>query len=72
MSKKNKAKNRKAVEQALAPREGEQRRPLKVVRDWETYFREGELEDWQRLMRDLGFDEEFLSKSQCRKVRVPP
>lgn len=40
----------------------------KVVMDWERYIGRGELEDWQRLMHDLGFDEEFPSKSQCRKV----
>lgn len=43
----------------LVPKKG-------VVTDWEQYMGKGELEDWQRLMRDLGFDEEFTSKTQCR------
>lgn len=40
----------------------------KVVMEWERYMGEGSLADWQRLMRDLGFEEEFPSKNQCRKV----
>ncbi|KAI0013454.1 hypothetical protein F4779DRAFT_395366 [Xylariaceae sp. FL0662B] len=40
----------------------------KIVRDWGTYFGSGDLSDWQRLMADLGFSEEFRSKSQCRKA----
>ncbi|KAI0531838.1 hypothetical protein GGR58DRAFT_214118 [Xylaria digitata] len=39
-----------------------------VVGQWEKYMGRGELEDWQRLMRDLGFEQEFRSKSQCRKT----
>ncbi|KAI0401048.1 hypothetical protein F4802DRAFT_446412 [Xylaria palmicola] len=39
-----------------------------VVRDWERYMGAGELPDWQRLMEDLGFEAEFTSKNQCRKV----
>ncbi|KAI1169556.1 hypothetical protein F4777DRAFT_584802 [Nemania sp. FL0916] len=39
-----------------------------VVIEWEKYMGHGELADWQRLMRDLGFDEEFTSKTQCRKA----
>ena len=40
----------------------------KIVKQWDDYFQEGELEDWQRLMRDLGIEGEFASKSKCRKV----
>ncbi|KAI1197753.1 hypothetical protein F5X97DRAFT_343393 [Nemania serpens] len=40
----------------------------KVVMEWERYMGEGSLADWQRLMRDLGFEEEFPSKNQCRKT----
>lgn len=65
MPKKNKkgraAKAGSAVE---APR-----KPAPVVAAWETYMGSSELEDWQRLMSDLGFEEEFPSKTQCRKVR---
>jgi hypothetical protein len=39
-----------------------------VVVEWKQYMGEGALADWQRLMKDLGFDEEFPSKTQCRKV----
>lgn len=39
-----------------------------VVVEWEKYMGDGELEDWQRLMKDLGFEENFPSKTQCRKV----
>lgn len=62
---KNKGKKAKAAEQALVPRDDQRH---KTVRNWDDYFKKGELEDWQRLMRDLGFDEEFASKTQCRKV----
>ncbi|TRX97736.1 hypothetical protein FHL15_001491 [Xylaria flabelliformis] len=39
-----------------------------IVVEWEKYMGHGELEDWQRLMRDLGFEEDFSSKSKCRKA----
>ncbi|RYC59614.1 hypothetical protein CHU98_g6590 [Xylaria longipes] len=39
-----------------------------VVLQWEKYMGHGELEDWQRLMKDLGFEDHFPSKTQCRKV----
>ncbi|RYP70170.1 hypothetical protein DL769_005049 [Monosporascus sp. CRB-8-3] len=40
-----------------------------IVRNWEQYFGAGDLQDWQRLMKDLGFDEQqFNSKTQCRKA----
>ncbi|GAW20666.1 hypothetical protein ANO14919_101740 [Xylariales sp. No.14919] len=39
-----------------------------VAMEWEKYMGRGDLEDWQRLMKDLGFEEEFPSKTQCRKV----
>ncbi|KAI2629810.1 hypothetical protein GGR54DRAFT_280134 [Hypoxylon sp. NC1633] len=44
------------------------RDPPKVVAAWVGYFGSGDLQDWQRLMTDLGFDEEFKSKTQCRKA----
>ncbi|KAI1333424.1 hypothetical protein F5Y16DRAFT_393819 [Xylariaceae sp. FL0255] len=40
----------------------------RVVKDWANYLGQGSLEDWQRLMRDLGFTEDFPSKTQCRKM----
>ncbi|KAI3328930.1 hypothetical protein HD806DRAFT_266865 [Xylariaceae sp. AK1471] len=39
-----------------------------VVVKWDNYMGEGALEDWQRLMKDLGFDETFRSKTQCKKA----
>ncbi|KAI0430073.1 hypothetical protein F5Y09DRAFT_242145 [Xylaria sp. FL1042] len=39
-----------------------------VVTEWEAYIGHGELEDWQRLMKDLGFEEEFPSKAKCRQA----
>ncbi|TGJ78847.1 hypothetical protein E0Z10_g9918 [Xylaria hypoxylon] len=39
-----------------------------VVGEWGMYMGRGGLEDWQRLMKDLGFEEEFPSKTQCRKA----
>lgn len=41
----------------------------KIVTRWEDYFKEGNLEDWNRLMKDLGFVDEFPSITKCRKVR---
>ncbi len=43
-------------------------KPSAVVVEWEKYMGQGELEDWQRLMGDLGFDEQFPSKTKCRQV----
>ena len=63
---KNKGRNRKAVEQALEPQ------PPTILVAWNEYFQTGSLGDWQRLMQNLGFQEEFTSKSQCRRVCNPP
>jgi hypothetical protein len=76
MSKKKKNKKAQATtapEQATltATAKGDgtkSRRPKSVVVEWERYIGKGELEDWQRLMTDLGFAEEFPSKTQCRKA----
>jgi len=35
---------------------------------WDEYDGNGSLEDWNRFMKDLGFDSEFPSKTQCKKV----
>ncbi|KAI4867892.1 hypothetical protein F4820DRAFT_445710 [Hypoxylon rubiginosum] len=56
------AKSKKGKQQA-APSKKEQ-----IVSDWEEYFGSGDLPDWQRLMADLGFTEQFASKNQCRKA----
>ncbi|KAI4601697.1 hypothetical protein KJ359_011828 [Pestalotiopsis sp. 9143b] len=40
----------------------------KIVTRWEDYFKEGNLEDWNRLMKDLGFVDEFPSITKCRKA----
>ncbi|KAK6078091.1 hypothetical protein SCUP515_04521 [Seiridium cupressi] len=40
----------------------------RIVQQWNAYFGPGDLEDWQRLMRDLGFQKEFQSKRSCRKL----
>ncbi|KAK7752464.1 hypothetical protein SLS62_005617 [Diatrype stigma] len=69
MSKKNKNKKGHNGQQggvALQP-QSEPKKP-KIVQQWEEYFREGNLEDWQRLMRHLGFEGEFDSKKKCRKA----
>ncbi|KAI1158574.1 hypothetical protein F5B18DRAFT_656534 [Nemania serpens] len=52
----------------MAKKKNKKARAEDVVVEWEKYMGQGELADWQRLMRDLGFDEEFPSKSQCRKT----
>ncbi|OTB18319.1 hypothetical protein K445DRAFT_19877 [Daldinia sp. EC12] len=35
---------------------------------WVDCFGTGELGDWQDMMRALGFEQEFMSKNQCRKA----
>ncbi|KAI1107502.1 hypothetical protein F4804DRAFT_161907 [Jackrogersella minutella] len=35
---------------------------------WRNYFGTGDLEDWRRLMVDLGLSGTFTSKTQCRKA----
>ncbi|KAI1346249.1 hypothetical protein F5Y01DRAFT_27970 [Xylaria sp. FL0043] len=65
MAKKKNKKAKAANEPALQPK---QRKQLAVVIEWEKYMGKGELEDWQRLMKDLGFDEEFPSKKKCREA----
>ncbi|KAK7969609.1 hypothetical protein PG988_008682 [Apiospora saccharicola] len=39
-----------------------------VVERWNDYFQTDALQNWQRLMTDLGFQEEFRSKTQCRNA----
>ncbi|KAI0203918.1 hypothetical protein F4808DRAFT_392666 [Astrocystis sublimbata] len=39
-----------------------------VVIEWENYMGKGDLEDFQRLMMHLGFEEHFPSKTSCRKA----
>ncbi|KAK8139757.1 hypothetical protein PG984_000880 [Apiospora sp. TS-2023a] len=39
-----------------------------VVERWNDYFQTDALENWQRLVTDLGFQEEFRSKTQCRNA----
>ncbi|KAL7629408.1 hypothetical protein AAE478_000928 [Parahypoxylon ruwenzoriense] len=54
---------------AVTPRGHQQQsQPPKVVVVWGKYFGPGDLADWQRLMADLGFSEQFISKNQCRKA----
>lgn len=57
------AKSKNKGKQQAAPSKKEQ-----IVLDWKAYFGSGDLTDWQRLMADLGFTEEYTSKTQCRKV----
>ncbi|KAI0022235.1 hypothetical protein F4780DRAFT_210176 [Xylariomycetidae sp. FL0641] len=66
MAKKNKSRR---AEPIAAPETKEAVPPKrKIVKAWRDYFKKGELEDWQRLMGDLGFETEFPSKSKCRKA----
>lgn len=44
---------------------------LSVVDKWNAYFQNGDLEDWQRLCRDLGLADNLPSKTKCRKVSPP-
>ncbi|KAK7924821.1 hypothetical protein PG985_006875 [Apiospora marii] len=37
-----------------------------IVERWDEYFQSDALENWQRLMTDLEFQEYFRSKTQCR------
>lgn len=39
-----------------------------IVKQWDEYFQNDDLENWQRLMKDLGLEGEFRSKTQCRNV----
>ncbi|KAK5630030.1 hypothetical protein RRF57_005745 [Xylaria bambusicola] len=39
-----------------------------VVATWNEYMGQGELQDFQRLMADLGFEEYFPSKTKCRQA----
>ncbi|RYP06288.1 hypothetical protein DL765_009559 [Monosporascus sp. GIB2] len=67
MGKKGKKKNRNGKGNEGQPLESARASPA-IVRNWEQYFGAGDLQDWQRLMEDLGFDEQFNSKTQCRKL----
>ncbi|RYO98197.1 hypothetical protein DL764_007169 [Monosporascus ibericus] len=68
MGKKSKKKDRKEGKgNEGQPSQSAKASPA-IVRDWEEYFRVGDMQDWQRLMDDLGFDERFNSKTQCRKA----
>ncbi|KAK7987728.1 hypothetical protein PG990_004578 [Apiospora arundinis] len=39
-----------------------------IVKQWDEYFQNDDLENWQRLMKDLGLEGEFRSKTQCRNA----
>ncbi|KAI0523759.1 hypothetical protein F5B22DRAFT_415555 [Xylaria bambusicola] len=39
-----------------------------IVEEWSQYMGQGELQDFQRLMTDLGFEEHFPSKTKCRQA----
>ncbi|KAI1109251.1 hypothetical protein F5Y14DRAFT_456208 [Nemania sp. NC0429] len=52
----------------MAKKKSKEARAQAVAMEWEKYMGQGDLADWQRLMRDLGFQEEFPSKTQCRKT----
>ena len=41
----------------------------KVAADFARYFGENNLENWQRLCRDIGIKEEQPSIKKCREVR---
>ncbi|KAI1823969.1 hypothetical protein F4861DRAFT_283412 [Xylaria intraflava] len=56
------------------PTAKKERTPPAVVAEWRQYMGTGSLDNWQRLMRDLGFETEFTSKTQCKKdvwVNIP-
>ncbi|KAI0452720.1 hypothetical protein F5B21DRAFT_505947 [Xylaria acuta] len=67
-----KKKNKKARATANPSQQAQQAVAVAAKRDvvvqWKQYMGNGELEDWKRLMRDLGFEEDFPSKTQCRKA----
>ncbi|KAI1739299.1 hypothetical protein F4680DRAFT_142404 [Xylaria scruposa] len=64
---KKKSKKARATANPSQPAVAAPQKPAIVV-EWEQYIGHGELEDWQRLMKDLGFEEDFSSKSKCRKA----
>ncbi|RYP39730.1 hypothetical protein DL767_002111 [Monosporascus sp. MG133] len=68
MGKKSKKKNRKEGKGYEGQPSQSARAPSAIVREWEQYFGAGDLQDWQRLMEDLGFEEQFNSKTKCRKA----
>ncbi|OIW34888.1 hypothetical protein CONLIGDRAFT_675840 [Coniochaeta ligniaria NRRL 30616] len=39
-----------------------------VVKAWQEYFGEGNLDDWARFCRDLGLEGDFSSKKKCKKA----
>ncbi|KAJ0388393.1 hypothetical protein COL922a_000196 [Colletotrichum nupharicola] len=39
-----------------------------LISDWDEYFGDGDLDDWQRLCGDLGLPTDLPSKTQCRKA----
>ncbi|RYO80181.1 hypothetical protein DL766_001292 [Monosporascus sp. MC13-8B] len=68
MGKKSRKKNRKEGKGNEGQPSQSARVSPAIVRNWEQYFGAGDLQDWQRLMEDLGFDEQFNSKTKCRKA----
>ncbi|KAF3803544.1 hypothetical protein GCG54_00004715 [Colletotrichum gloeosporioides] len=39
-----------------------------LISDWDEYFGDGDLDDWQRLCGDLGLPADLPSKTKCRKA----
>ncbi|KAK8048937.1 hypothetical protein PG994_010667 [Apiospora phragmitis] len=48
--------------------EAKRSKSLQIVKRWDDYFQDDALENWQKLMKDLGFQEVFRSKTQCRNA----
>ncbi|KAL2124633.1 hypothetical protein VTJ04DRAFT_998 [Mycothermus thermophilus] len=44
------------------------RQPRNIATEFDAYFGSGDLEDWQRLCRDVGLTGQFRSKTECRKT----
>ncbi|KAK0746114.1 hypothetical protein B0T18DRAFT_488747 [Schizothecium vesticola] len=44
------------------------KRSSSIVRRFDTYFGSGDLSDWQRLCWDVGLEEEYPTKTQCKKA----
>ncbi|KAK7952074.1 uncharacterized protein PG986_007802 [Apiospora aurea] len=72
MAKKNKKPSQPVynggVNISLGAGEAKRSKSPQIVKRWDDYFQDDVLENWQRLMKDLGFQEEFRSKTQCRNA----
>lgn len=68
--KSDKAQNSEEFTKTAAPQIPQKKKMRKIVDEFNRYFGDGTLENWQRLCRDIGIEDDLPSVKQCRLVSL--